>query len=294
MIIYKSQIKIKSEDDKSSLNCELLTKMLYKKNDTGKSIQELSTSLIVEEKDGKNLVHDIEDYKDKSFYNILKQIETKHDNYTPSYNLQYIVDTFSKINALNYVNINKYSKIQSIKDLTCENGNVKVGVVSYEIDEELLIKDILGYDFNLADLYEDTLNQKLEKYCKSKLLRDKLSFLKSIQIERNYVDSNILTISRINGHKVFDINILPLDRTTIECKKIIGMNVAFVKSVTVIKNSKFCENDKGEKMVLIIDRDKYSLDFIKDFFGLNDCIFSFGKIVVGVADCENVKFLDEF
>lgn len=223
MIIYKSQIKIKSEDDKSSLNCELLTKMLYKKNDTGKSIQELSTSLIVEEKDGKNLVHDIEDYKDKSFYNILKQIETKHDNYTPSYNLQYIVDTFSKINALNYVNINKYSKI-----------------------------------------------------------------------ERNYVDSNILTISRINGHKVFDINILPLDRTTIECKKIIGMNVAFVKSVTVIKNSKFCENDKGEKMVLIIDRDKYSLDFIKDFFGLNDCIFSFGKIVVGVADCENVKFLDEF
>lgn len=72
MIIYKSQIKIKSEDDKSSLNCELHTKMLYKKNDTGKSIQELSTSLIVEEKDGKNLVHDIEDYKDKSFYNILK------------------------------------------------------------------------------------------------------------------------------------------------------------------------------------------------------------------------------
>lgn len=294
MIIYKSQIKIKDEGSKSSLNCELLTKMIYEKNDPEENIQELSTVLIVEGKDGKYLVHDIEEYKDRPFYDVLKQIEHKHDDYRPNDNLLYIIDTFSKVNALNYVNISKYNKIQKIEDITCDENNVKVGIVSYEIDEELLIKDILGYEFEISDLCEDTLNQKLEEYNESKLLRDKLSFLKSIQIKRSFLSGEVLKISKINGQHFFDIKIKPLDKTTLDFKNIIGMNVAFVKVTTIINNSVFVEHDKGKKVLLIIDRDKYRLDFIRDFFQLNDCIFNFGKIVIGISDIENVKFLGEF
>lgn len=294
MIIYKSQIKIKDEDGKSSLNCELLTKMIFEKNDTEENIQELSTILIVEGKDGKYLVHDIEEYKNRPFYNVLKQIEHKHDTYRPNNNLQYVIDIFSKVNALNYININKYNKIQKIKDITCEESNVKVGIVSYEIDEELLIKDVLGYEFEISDLCEDTLNQKLEKYNEHKLLHDKLSFLKSIQIKRSFLSGEVLNISKINGQHFFDIKIKSLDKTTLDCKNIIGMNVGFVKITTIINNSVFVEHDKGKKVLLIIYKDKYRLDFIRDFFQLNDCVFSFGKIVVGIADIENVKFLDEF
>lgn len=299
MIIYKSQIKIKNKDDKSSLNCELLTRVIYEKDVERGSLQEFESVLIMQDAEGKYSMHDIEEYSGKNYYNSLKRELNEHEEYRPNIDMQYIIDVFGKNNALSYLDMEKYSRIVKIQNVDDVNNNVKLEIVSYELDEKMILNDFLGKSFDILDLHDDMFEKMINKYIEKKLLIRKMKFLKSLGVRRQYISGEIIAIEKINKHEIFQINIYPLDKTILEYKEVDGIKVAFTKVHQIINKTSFnkakdvllSESNSGHDMVLIIDRGKYQVSEIIDIFHL-DYFIKFGKIVVGVTNCDNVKFLD--
>lgn len=292
MIICKSQIKVYKEGVDSDFNCELLVRR------SSVNDEENEVVFIAQDKDETFSKHNIEEVEDTRFYEYLKNMQKKHKEYNLSQDMEYLIKIFEDNKALKYLNINTYSEPFTMKETIDEENKIYVKVTTYELSMKLILKDLLEMD-SLDELYNESFSKSIDKYIERKLL-EKIYFLKSLKAHRTIVGEECICINKINGHNICEIYLDPIEQTNIKVDNVQGMRVAYLKAFCMkkknigkrVKGLTFFEDKDGNDAVIIVKRGDYTIQNVVDIFYM-DYFICFGKIVVGVSNYENVKFLED-
>lgn len=236
---------------------------------------------------GKFVEHDIEDFKETDFYDYLSKLVLKYESYKLSDELYELLNTFKRNHAIFYINLEKYEKHFTRKDVVVKDKNIYSEITTFEFDINLILKDLL--DMKLYKKLDDnTFNDKIREYEEKQILK-KIRFLKSIKIEREFdQNDDIITnkIEKINGHKLFDITLYPSYCTKLQLTKLDNIEFTYVMGVFVNfrkdKKKIFMEFNDVKTALVIINKRKYKKSKLKEKFSLSyyKCI---GKVILGVT-----------
>ena len=99
---------------------------------------------------GKFVEHDIEDFKETDFYDYLSKLVLKYESYKLSDELYELLNTFKRNHAIFYINLEKYEKHFTRKDVVVKDKNIYSEITTFEFDINLILKDLSYFCF-IAD-----------------------------------------------------------------------------------------------------------------------------------------------
>ena len=242
---------------------------------------------------GKFVEHDIEDFKEIDFYDYLSKLVLKYESYKLSDELYELLNTFKRNHAIFYINLEKYEKHFTRKDVVVKDKNIYSEITTFEFDINLILKDLL--DMKLYKKLDDnTFNDKIREYEEKQILK-KIRFLKSIKIEREFdQNDDIITnkIEKINGHKLFDITLYPSYCTKLQLTKLDNIEFTYVMGVFVNfrkdKKKIFMEFNDVKTALVIINKGKYKKSKLKEKFSLS----YYKCIVIEIMGVTSYNFLN--
>lgn len=288
MIIYKSQINIFKKGEEPKFCCELLVR---------NNCEGVDVVLIVKDDNDKYKIHNVNEFKDTYLYNYLSNLISEYEKYEISRDMEYLISIFEENHALNYIDIYTHSDKKNYEEKICDEEEIYANVTTFELNINKILKYILNLD-EVTDLYTDSLRNNLEEYIGNKIL-EKIDFLKSIKVHRTYIGNEVIEIKKINKHNVFSILLNPLNDIDIKRENILGMDIAYIKGFSRyrkngmhLKQPDFFEDSDGNEILIIANRKNYTVNEVIDLLYL-DYFMYFGKLVIGVTNYENVKFIDE-
>ncbi len=296
MIICKSKVLVTQTGGKLQNDLELVVYRDTALNSLGEEVVEQKVKLY-EIVDNKEIPRDIEEFKDERFYEYLNSLYEQHAKYEISVDMMFIHRIFKENNAIDFIDIDKDSEPVVIT----ENSNgCTFRIETYELNPNLIMKRITRVE-SLADLSDETFEKELNHYVSHKILKN-LRYLKGIRNISVKRDKNAtIELNKINNHKIGHIFInekvdKPFNYENYQTIKIVYFKGFCHKKkgayVTKMKDITFYQDDtSGEDMLIIVDRGNYSVSEISDIFSF-DIFTSFGNVVVGITNYQNVEFID--
>ncbi len=295
MIICKSKVLVTQTGGKLQNDLELVVHRDTAIDSFGEDVIEQKVELY-EIIDNKEVPRNLEEFKNESFYEYLNSLYEQHAKYEISIDMMFIYRIFKEHNAIDLIDIDKDSEPLVITETS--NG-CTFRIETYELNPNLVMRRITRVE-SLADLSDETFEKELNHYVSRKVLKN-LRYLRGVRnICLKRYNNATVELKKINNHKIGRIFINEKVDKPFSYEKYQTIKIVYFKGfchkkkgtlVTKMKDITFYQdNEAGEDMLIIVDKGSYSVNEICDIFSF-EIFTSFGNIVVGVTNYQNVEFM---
>ncbi len=295
MIICKSKVLVTQTGGKLQNDLELVVHRDTAIDSFGEEViaQKVELYEII---DNKEVPRNLEEFKNESFYEYLNSLYEQHAKYEISIDMMFIYRIFKEHNAIDLIDIDKDSEPLVITETS--NG-CTFRIETYELNPNLVMRRITRVE-SLADLSDETFEKELNHYVSRKVLKN-LRYLRGVRnICLKRYNNATVELKKINNHKIGRIFINEKVDKPFSYEKYQTIKIVYFKGfchkkkgtlVTKMKDITFYQdNEAGEDMLIIVDKGSYSVNEICDIFSF-EIFTSFGNIVVGVTNYQNVEFM---